>query len=117
MSVAIQNSGSVNQAQPQSSPPIALISGASAPEFEKAQVATVATKISGSTVVDSFGESISIDDRIRVVGEFKVVKVSHEVQKDGSVARVQYVAPCGDLQLVPWDPSDPADQGILRARP
>jgi hypothetical protein len=118
MSITVQNTGA--QTAPPTSPPL-VTPGAASPtaglEFEKSQVATVVTKISGATSVDSFDQVISIDDRIRVVGEFKVVGVDFSVAKDGSIVRTQKVAPCGDLVLVPWDPSDPSDQGIVRARP
>lgn len=86
-------------------------------EFEKTQVGATVTKVSGVTAVDAFDEVISLDDRIRVVGEFRVVRINHVVGKDGKVVREQVVAPCGDLTLVAWDPADPTDRGIVRARP
>lgn len=87
-------------------------------EFEKTAVARVVTKVSGATAVDDFGQSVSLDDIIRVVGEFKVVNVHFGIDpKDGSVVRTQIVKPTGELTLVPWNPADPNDNGIVRARP
>lgn len=119
--IQIQNSGAVPTiAGAPASPPL-VTPGAQSPiptmEFEKAQVTTVITKISGSPHLDAFGEPVSIDDRIRAVGEFKVIGVRHEVQKDGSIARIQIVSCISDLECVPWDPSDPNDKGIIHVRP
>lgn len=105
MTIQIANTSGLGQAAPLSM------------EFEKTQVASTLTKVSGQTAVDAFDEVVSLDDRIRVVGEFRVVRINHIVGKDGKVVREQVVAPCGDLTLVPWDPSDPTDRGIVRARP
>lgn len=85
--------------------------------FEDVQVGSVATKISGATTVDTFGHVVGLDDRVRVVGEFRVVKVNHTIAKDGSVVREQVLTPCGDLTLVPFNHMDPNDVGIVRARP
>lgn len=120
-STSVSVNTGTNQAGAPTSPPLATpTTQTPAPgvaEFEKAQVAEVITKISGSAPVDAFGESISLDDRIRVVGEFQVVKVEHGIDSKGNVIRTQVVKPCGDLVLVPWNPSDPNDNGIVRARP
>lgn len=87
-------------------------------EFEKAQVAHTEIKISGAASVNSNdGIEVSLDDRIRVVGEFRVTKIQHYVDKKGDVVRVQYVTPVDDLELTPWDPSNPNDDGIVRVRP
>jgi hypothetical protein len=105
---------------PQGAPQAIVTGNAPVPhqrEFEKAQVGSSVVKISGACAVDTFDETVSLDDRLRVVGEFRVVKVNHYVAKDGSIVREQVLAPCGDLALVPWDPSNPGDDGIVRARP
>lgn len=88
-------------------------------EFEGAAVASAVTKVTGTTSVDGVDIQLSIDDTIRVVGEFRVVKVVHEVDKDGQLVRVQYVKILAgsELTLVPWNPSDVNDLGIIRARP
>jgi hypothetical protein len=63
-------------------------------------------------------ETVSLDDRLRVCGDFRVIGVRHQVNtKTGDVVRVQIIAPIGDMELVPWDPANPLDNGIVRARP
>lgn len=87
-------------------------------KFEKAEVARTEIKISGAATINTNdGTAISLDDRIRVVGEMRVTKIAHYVDKKGEVVRVQYVTPCDDLELCPWDPANPNDDGIVRARP
>lgn len=86
--------------------------------FEKAPVSRTEIKISGQCAVNTYDEvEVSLDDRMRVVGEFRVVKVLHYVDKAGAVVRQQVIAPITDLELVPWDPADPTDNGIVRVRP
>lgn len=86
--------------------------------FEKAPVSRTEIKISGQCAVNTYDEvEVSLDDRMRVVGEFRVVKVLHYVDKSGAVVRQQVIAPITDLELVPWDPADPTDNGIVRVRP
>lgn len=107
---------------PVAAPPLATPSATPSPlpgvaEFEKASVARTVTKLAAGCTVEDLGQTVSLDDRIRVVGEFQVVKVTHEIDKDGAVVRVQTVKPAGDIVLVPWNPSDPTDNGIVRARP
>lgn len=86
--------------------------------FEGAPVARTEIKISGATSVNTNdGVEVSMDDRIRVVGQFRVTKVTFAVDKNGDVVRTQHVAPDGDLELTPWDPGNPNDDGIVRVRP
>lgn len=88
-------------------------------EFEKAPVAKTEIKISGACSVETTEmETVSLDDRLRVCGDFRVIGVRHQVNpKTGDVVRTQIIAPIGDMQLVPWDPANPNDNGIVRARP
>jgi|SRR6478609_2340206 len=88
-------------------------------QFEKADVARTVTKISGAVEVEMGLEDVSLDDRARVCGEFRVISVTHRVDKDGSIVRVQTLAPVADqpLQLVPYDSTNPNDNGIVRMRP
>ena len=60
---------------------------------------------------------VSLDDLIRAVGVFRVVKVNHYVNKAGDVIRQQIIAPVEDLIVVPFDASNPNDDGVVRARP
>jgi len=87
-------------------------------QFEKADVARTVTKVSGAVEVEMGSEDVSLDDRMRVCGEFRVVSVTHRVAKDGTVERVQTIAPVADqpLQLVPYDSTNPNDNGIVRMR-
>ena len=92
--------------------------GSSLPVFEKANVAKTEIKISGACAIESFGEiTVGLDDRVRAVGEFRVAKVLHYVNKEGDVVRQQILAPIGELILSPWDSTDPNDDGIVRVRP
>lgn len=87
-------------------------------DFEKAKVSTSEVKISGACAIDTHGElSVSLDDIIRAVGEFRVVKVNHYVNKAGDVVRQQVLAPVEHLVIVPWDAGNVKDDGIVRARP
>lgn len=89
------------------------------PTFEKAPVTKTEIKISGACTVDTRDEvTVSLDDRLRVCGEFRVTKVNHYVDpKTGDVIRQHVIAPIDDLELVPWNAADPNDDGIVRARP
>lgn len=88
------------------------------PDFEKAPVSAAAIKISGTVSVDTYQDTIvSLDDRVRLVGEYRVVGVNFKVdEKTGETKREQILRPI-NLQLCPWDPADPNDQGIVKARP
>lgn len=90
----------------------------SLPEFERATVSSTEIKISGQCAIDTHGEvTVSLDDLIRAVGVFRVVKINHYVNKAGDVVRQQVLAPVEDLAVVPFDASNPNDDGIVRARP
>lgn len=90
----------------------------SLPEFERAAVSSTEIKISGQCAIDTHGEvTVSLDDLIRAVGVFRVVKINHYVNKAGDVVRQQVLAPVEDLAVVPFDASNPNDDGIVRARP
>lgn len=87
------------------------------PRFEGADVSSVSIKISGkSEVAGADDVVISTDDRVRLVGEYRVTAVRHYVDdKTGEIVREQILKPLA-IQLCPWDPSDPTDDGIVRAR-
>ena len=98
--------------------PAASSPAGSLPTFEKANVTKTEIKISGACAIESFGEiTVGLDDRVRAVGEFRVAKVLHYVNKEGDVVRQQILAPIGELVLSPWDSTDPTDDGIVRVRP
>jgi hypothetical protein len=88
------------------------------PTFERATVQATEIRISGQCSIDTHGElTVSLDDLIRAVGVFRVVKINHFVNKAGDVVRQQVLAPVEDLEVVPFDSSNPNDDGIVRARP
>jgi hypothetical protein len=88
------------------------------PVFERATVQSTEIKISGSCAIDTHGElTVSLDDLIRAVGVFRVVRINHYVNKAGDVVRQQVLAPVEDLEVVPFDSSNPNDDGVVRARP
>lgn len=88
------------------------------PTFEGAPVAIARMKISGASAIEATDDVvISTDDRVRLVGEYRVVGVRHTVDdKTGELVREQILKPL-TIQLCPWDPTDPQDDGIVRARP
>ena len=88
------------------------------PAFEGLAVRETTVKLNGEGKVESLaGLVVSIDDRVRLVGEFKVIGVNHKVDnKTGEVIR-EMVFKASNLELAPWDPADPTDDGVLRARP
>lgn len=96
-----------------------VLVGGKAAQFENADVVRTVTQISGAVQVEMGFEDISLDDRVRVCGEFRVKEVRHRVGKDGEVERVQVLQPLADqpLQLVPYDHTNPNDNGIVRMRP
>lgn len=88
------------------------------PQFEGANVENATIKISGAATVEAESDVlISIDDRVRLVGEYRVVGVNFRVDpKTGDTVREQLLKPIS-VTLCPWDPQDPTDDGIVRARP
>lgn len=88
-------------------------------QFEGADIAKVVTKLSGQVEVE-LDQDISLDDRVRICGEFRVKEVRFGVDpKDGSAVRIQVLAPLADtpMQVVPFDSTNPNDNGIVRMRP
>lgn len=87
------------------------------PRFEGQTVDGSTVKISGLSALDNAeGIVITTDDRVRIVGEFKVTGIRHYVDKDGQLIREQVLKPI-QVETCPWDPSDPHDDGIIRSRP
>lgn len=88
----------------------------SIPNFEGAPVSSATMKIVGrSEIEDTEGVVITTDDRVRLVGEYRVTGVRHYVDKNGELVREQTLKPLS-VTLCPYDPSDPSDDGIVRAR-
>ena len=86
--------------------------------FEGSAVGMAEIKISGLCAIDAPDISVSLDDLIRAVGVYRVVKVLHYVHpKTGETVRQQILAPVEPLVMVPFDSANPSDDGIVRARP
>lgn len=86
------------------------------PMFEGRQVDSCIMRISGATPLAEVDDMlVSVDDRIRLIGEYKVVSIRHFVDaKTGDLVREQLLKP----QLAtpaPWNPDDPNDDGVVRA--
>lgn len=108
----------VTQLQVAPDPVTTVAHPSSLPTFERATVAQTEIKISGACAIDTHGEmTVSLDDLVRAVGVFRVVKINHYVNKAGDVVRQQVLAPVEDLEVVPFDSANPNDDGIVRARP
>lgn len=88
------------------------------PGFEGSAVLATQTKVSGAVNIDGADDKVlMIDDRVRLVGQFRVVGVYFKVDpKTGDTVREHILKPI-DMELCPWDPADPTDDGIVRARP
>lgn len=88
------------------------------PAFEGVDVKSTMTKMVGSVAITADDDIVvSMDDRIRLVGDFRVVGVNFKVDpKTGDVIR-EHLVKVVSIQPCPWDPTDPTDDGIIRARP
>ena len=87
------------------------------PAFEGRVVDGVRVKISGSAPVDDLDEVLSVDDRVLMLAEYRVVGVRHIVdEQTGNLIREHVIKPIR-MDLHPWDASDPQDRGIVRAIP
>lgn len=95
-------------ANPFQSPPI--------PSFEGRRVDAVSIRIAGTMPTDELpAMTVSVDDRVRLVGEYKVVAVRHYADpKTGDLVREQVLKPIL-VDTLPWDATDPTDDGIIRA--
>lgn len=87
------------------------------PDFEGSHVASTQTKIVGTVAVAADEDLVvSIDDRVRLVGEYRVVGVQFMVDpKTGDTVRLQILKPI-EVQPTPFNPADPKDDGVIRAR-
>lgn len=89
------------------------------PQFEGRHVESATMKLTGQVhVAHAEDIVVSVDDVIRVVGEFRVVGVRHFVDpKTGKIIREQVIRAVDEsIELTPWDPSNPDDDGVVRAQ-
>lgn len=82
--------------------------------FEGRPVDGVLTKVAGLTELDAERIILHTDDRVRMVVEGRVTGIQHAVDKDGRLIRTHQVKVIRS-DLAPWDPSNPDDDGVLRA--
>lgn len=88
------------------------------PAFEGRPVDHAVVKMSGTAPLDDLCDiPLSIDDCVQMISMFRVIGVDHKVdEKTGQLVRVQILKPV-ETALHPLDPSDPSDDGIIRAIP
>jgi len=88
------------------------------PAFEGHPVdGTVIKFASGMDSDDLSDIVVSVDDVVQLISQFKVIGVNHKVDpKTGAIVREQ-VLKAVEVALCPIDPSNPEDDGILRALP
>lgn len=89
----------------------------SIPAFEGQPVDSTKVKVSGAIPADSIDDDVvlRVDDIMQVATQFRCVAVHHKVdEKTGNLTRIQVIRPI-EMVLVPFDPTDPDDIGILRS--
>ncbi len=86
------------------------------PRFEGRPVHQAKIRVSGTVKVPLDDIVISVDDRVRLVGEYRVTGIRHYVDDaTGDLVREQIIRPLDEtIMLSPWG-SD--DDGVIRARP
>lgn len=84
------------------------------PYFEGKLVHSTSLKLSSATGLDIDDRVLRTDDIIHVLVDARVSGINHLVdERTGKMERVQ-TAKVLDVTLVPWNPSDPDDEGVLR---
>ena len=88
------------------------------PAFEGHPVDASVVRVSGSAPMDDLTDVIlGVDDVVQMITQYRCVGVSHAVDdKTGTLTRVHHIKPI-EMTLAPIDPSDPEDDGIIRALP
>ena len=87
------------------------------PHFEGKPVVGTAIKISGAVPMEDLeGAVIGIDDVVQVVGQFRCINVTHVVNGQGDLVRVQVLRPMFMVPS-PIDPDDPSGDFIIKQPP
>lgn len=88
------------------------------PNFEGHPVAGTTIRLQGALQSDDLSDVVvSVDDVVQMISQFKVVGVNHKVDpKTGMIVREQVLKPM-EAALCPIDPSNPDDDGVIRALP
>ncbi len=90
--------------------------GPEIPTFEGQDVSAVQAKITALATLDDDIPVFGIEDRVRLVGEFKCIGVRHTTDpKTGNIVRQQILTPV-TVHTCPWNPENPHDNGVMRAR-
>lgn len=85
------------------------------PQFEGRPVEGIEIKVGGSAPLEDLnGEPLGIDDRVQMLAIYTVTGVHHKINNRGELVRVQTLNPV-EMHLMPFDESDPNDDGIVRA--
>jgi hypothetical protein len=84
------------------------------PTFEGKLVHSTSLRLASTTGLDIEDRVLKVDDIIHVLVDARVSQVNHIVdERTGKMERVQS-AKVLDVTLVPWNPEDPEDEGVLR---
>lgn len=84
------------------------------PLFEGKLVHSTSLRLASATGLDIEDRVLKVDDIIHVLVDARVSQVNHVVdERTGKMQRVQS-AKVLDVTLVPWNPEDPDDEGVLR---
>lgn len=84
------------------------------PMFEGKPVEATRLKVTSPTHGLEIDKVLRMDDIIRVVIEARVSDVAHKVnERTGALIRHQS-AKVISAALIPWNPEDPNDEGVLR---
>jgi hypothetical protein len=88
------------------------------PDFEGHPVDATTLKISGTVDGNDLSDVVvSVDDVVQMLSQYKVVGINHRVDpKTGQIVREQTLK-IVEVALAPINPSDPNDDGIMRALP
>ena len=88
------------------------------PAFEGHPVDAAIVNVKGTAPLDDLADVVlGVDDVVQMFSQYRCVGVHHEVNDtDGRLTRVHLLKPI-EMALAPSDPSDPSDDGIIRALP
>lgn len=88
------------------------------PAFEGHPVEGTVVKVKGTAPLDDLTDVVlGVDDVVQMVSQYRCVGVYHDVdEKTGALVRVHMIRPI-EMALLPVDPHDPEDDGIIRALP
>lgn len=88
------------------------------PSFEGHPVEGTSVKVKGTAPLEDLQDVVlGVDDVVQMISQYRCVGVWHDVdEKTGRLIRVHALKPI-EMALMPIDPSDPDDDGIIRALP